>query len=436
MRERRVPGRVRADATFTRWALGIALAGLVQASASAQAPVVERVSFDQAVERALARNPTLAQATAGILRAEAILQQTRSLSLPTLGGFVSTLTIDPVPSFDEDRISPRTQATAGFALGVPLIVPVEWALRNQAADQVGIARQDVAEIRRQIAVSTGRAYLTVIGLKRVVELNALARDTARSHSQYARQRLEGGVGSRLNYLRADQEAVSDETRVEEAQLGVLRAQEALGVLMGAEGPVDTTEEPTFPVPPDATDADALLVRPDVQLVTLRQSAAERVVNDSWRERLPSVSGFFDPQWVQPAGLFNEPRSLSARLLFQVPLFDSGLRSGRKRERQAELDVIRAERESVERQARSEIREARDAVMILERAADSARRAAALAAEVVQITDVSFRAGATTNIEVIDAQRRARDTDTAAVIAEDALRRARLDLLVAVGQFPR
>jgi len=38
--------------------------------------------------------------------------------------------------------------------------------------------------------------------------------------------------------------------------------------------------------------------------------------------------------------------------------------------------------------------------------------------------------------VIDAQRRARDAETGVAIAEHVLRRARLELLVATGQFPR
>ena len=46
------------------------------------------------------------------------------------------------------------------------------------------------------------------------------------------------------------------------------------------------------------------------------------------------------------------------------------------------------------------------------------------------------AGATTNLEVIDAERSARDAESAATIAEDAVRRARLDLLVALGRFPQ
>jgi len=76
------------------------------------------------------------------------------------------------------------------------------------------------------------------------------------------------------------------------------------------------------------------------------------------------------------------------------------------------------------------------VAATERALAHARRAADQANEVVRITDIAFREGATTNIEVIDAQRQARDAETAAAIAEDAVRRARLELLVATGRFPQ
>jgi len=55
--------------------------------------------------------------------------------------------------------------------------------------------------------------------------------------------------------------------------------------------------------------------------------------------------------------------------------------------------------------------------------------------VVEIVNVAFKAGATTNIEVIDAQRRARDADTAVAVVEDTARRARLELLAAIGRFP-
>ena len=64
-----------------------------------------------------------------------------------------------------------------------------------------------------------------------------------------------------------------------------------------------------------------------------------------------------------------------------------------------------------------------------------RQAAENALEALRITEIAYRAGATTNIEVVQAQQTARNAEIEAAVAEDRLRQARLDLLVALGQFP-
>jgi len=79
--------------------------------------------------------------------------------------------------------------------------------------------------------------------------------------------------------------------------------------------------------------------------------------------------------------------------------------------------------------------AREAVASAERSLASAQAGAGQAQEVVAIVNISFRAGAATNVEVIDAEQRARDADATVANAEDALRRARLSLLNALGLFP-
>jgi outer membrane protein TolC len=119
----------------------------------------------------------------------------------------------------------------------------------------------------------------------------------------------------------------------------------------------------------------------------------------------------------------------------VPLFDAGQRQGLKLERQAAVDVSRAAFTRAMTTARSEVRTAREAVASAERELATARAGADQARQVVDIVNVSFRAGAATNIEVVDAQRRARNADLAVAVAEDTLRRARLELLTAAGRFP-
>jgi outer membrane protein len=423
---------------------GVALlvaAAWLQGAQAAQAQTIEAIAFDDAIRRAVENNPTIQQAAAGILRAEAILQQTRALSLPSVNATLATNVIGPVPEFAGQTIVPRSQLNASLGFAVPVLQPVRWAQRNQAADQVTVSRRASDDARREIAVAAAQAYLAVIAQRRVLELNERARDNARAHYQYAQQRFEGGIGSRLNALRAQQELSTDEARVEEAGLAVRRAQEALGVLIAADGPVDAAGEPTFEVPPEtmgdtaAGDRELLGGRTDLRLFAARESAAQRVLSDTWREYLPSLTTMFQPQVLAPSGLFAPSRSWSVSFVASVPIFELGERRGRARERRALLDTVRAERADLERQASSELRAAREAVRRTERALDRARSAAEQANEVVRITDVAFREGATTNIEVIDAQRQARDAETAAAIAEDAVRRARLELLVASGRFP-
>jgi outer membrane protein TolC len=398
----------------------------------ALAQPLERLTFAQAVERAINNNPTIAQATTGIVRAEAILQQVRSSSLPALAAAMTVNVTNPV-KFGNQSVVPVVQTQTIPTFGLPILTPVAWAQRNQAGDQVVVAQKNELNVRQQIAVAAAQSYLAIIARRRVLDLNARARDNAREHFMFANQRFQGGIGSRLNALRAEQEMLSDETRVEEALLLIQLAQEALGVLVGANGPVDAVDYPVFNIP---DELGQLTNRTDIQLVMERERAAQRVYSDSWKDRLPSLNAAFTPSVLEPPGVFAKTFSWRAAVLFAVPIFDSGFRSGEAAQRLADLNVIKFERANLERQGASEIRTARDAVASTTRAFTQAQLASDRANQVVQITDVAFREGASTNIEVLDAQRQARDVETQAAIAEDALKRAQLDLLVALGRFPQ
>jgi outer membrane protein TolC len=221
----------------------------------------------------------------------------------------------------------------------------------------------------------------------------------------------------------------------EATLLLLRrAQEALGVLLVADGPVDTAGEPIFEVPGELPST-WLSGRVDIRLADAELAAAERVRKDSWKDWVPTGTASFAPQYSRrPAS--PAVGHVGGGVQFAIPIFDAGARRSLARQRDVALELTRIDRTDLERQIRADERIAREAVLITSRGLAAARRAADQANEVVRITDVAFRAGATTNLEVIDAQRQARDAESAAAIAEDRARQARLDLLVALGLFPR
>jgi outer membrane protein TolC len=398
-------------------------------------PPIETVTLDEAIARALKNNPTIAQAAEDILRAEGLLQQARAAFLPGIAANVATLVNSTERRFDDVITSPRTQATLSAAVAMPVLAASRWAAATQARDQVEIAGLSTADVRTNIAVATAQAYLEIIASKRQVEVNQRARETSLAHLDYARRRLEAGAGTRLNELRAAQEVSTDEGRLETAQLAVRRAQEALGVLMAANGPVDAAAEPVFEIPAVIEEAGWMALRPDVQLFTAEQRAADRVWRDSSKDWFPTAIASFNPQALVPASIFTTARSWRFTVDFVQPIFDSGQRRGVKRVREANRNVAALALTSLQIQARSEVRVAQESVRSLERVLASLRQAAQQAQEVLSITTFAFQAGATTNLEVIDAQRQARDADTAAAVAENTLMRARLDLLRALGRFP-
>ena len=408
-------------------------------SALAQGPtVIEPVSFDEAIRRATTANPSVAIAAANILRAEAILQQARAVTRPAISAEAGNVTLDSARKVDDDVVTPQNTFSASIPVSMPLYAPAQWARRAQADDQRRVAQASADDIRRQVGVAAAQSYLTVIGARRVVEAQERSRDTAKAFFDYANERFKAGASSRLNQLRAQQTFSSDQALVEQAQLALYRTQEALGVLLGSDHPIDATNEPAFeiPVQGDVTAAtQAVRLRTDVKLFTVEVEAARRVVDDSSKEWHPTLVGIFEPVFQQPGSVFTPEASWRAMLQFSTPLFDSGLRKDRRLERQAALQQSEVTLTTAEREAASEIRAAYEGVRRSERVLQSTRDAAAQAAQVLEITNISFRAGATTNIEVIDAQRRARDADTAVAVVEDQVRQARLDLLNALGRFP-
>lgn len=409
------------------------LAIAAPALAQTPAPAMRVVEFPQAVREAIERNPTVGQAAVSIARAEALVAQARALTLPSASANLTTTTIDAARGFDGGVTQPRNQIALG---GDVRYVVGGFAVMGQARDQVDVATATSVQAKQGVAIAAAEAYLAVIAGRRQVEVATRAVETAQAHLDYADRRLQGGAGSRLNQLRAAQAVTGDRLQLEQAQLGLRRAQEALGVALASDGPVNAGAEPAFDVPATIDENAWMRARPDLVTQETIRRAAERVVRDSWIDWTPFPTVAFDPQIVTPSGLFQPSKTWRLTVSAVQPLFDGGQRRAQKRVRQTVVDQSTFALNGLQIQARSEVRIAQESVQSLDRALTTARTAVDQATEVLRITTAAFEVGATTNIEVIDAQRSLRDAEAAAASSEDAVRHARLDVLIAIGQFPQ
>ncbi len=395
------------------------------------------VHFDEAVARAVQHNPTVLRAVQAIHEAEALLSQARAASLPAISARASYTRLDA------DRIAaggtialPADSFNVGLSVSVPLLAPHDWLQWKRAREDIDVARAAERDVQRQVALATARTYLAVITQRRLLEITESSQLAARAQYELARTRFLGDVGTRIDVARAAEEVAGLESTLGGLRVGLVRAREALGVLAGSDGPLDATDlalPDALPSPEEAVGA--VNRRADVDLARRRLTLAKARYGDRWADLLPTVTGTFQPGYQAPPLLTVPTLGWQATVNLNLPLYDGGLRYGTWRQNAVRADEARIDLEAALRQASSEVRIAFETIRRADEGARSANEAATFAEEALGLAVLKYRAGASTNFETIDAERRAREAHTRAAIAEDSARNARLDLLSATARFP-
>jgi outer membrane protein TolC len=402
----------------------------------------EPVTFAEAVRRAAAQAATATIAVEEVRRAEALLVEARAGSLPLLSANASLTLLDadrrqPAPTATDPNASrvvvARDQRNANLSLQVPLLAPSRWATWAVASEGVAVARAAEADVRRTVVLTAARAYLAILAQKRVIDVSRSAREIAKARFEFARARRSGGIGNALEELRAEQQLATSEAQLDNGEVGLARAQEALGFATGADAPLDAADEPRFAAEGSGADAEAR--RLDLRAARERVQGAETVLRYGWTDWLPSLLASAQAFANDPATFTTPSTGWQLQFLLSVPLFEGGLRVGQQREREALEREAKIQLDATLRQVHSDVRLATDTVSRQEAALGSSRVAADRAKRVLGLTIEAYKAGATNDLDVSTAQQQSRDADLQAVIAEDAVRQARLDLLAAVGQFP-
>ena len=400
-------------------------------------PAAEKITLGDAVSRALGRNPSVAVALSEIDRADALVKQARSGWFPTLNAYAAYTRLDHDRVFNGVRELSINEVTANLTLTVPLVSAPAWVNTRLAKDNRRIAEASAADVRRQVAQATARAYLTVVTQHRLIAAAETARSNAKDHFDYAHTRFVGGIGRSIDEVRAQQDLASVDVQVQQTYFGLAHAREGLGVLLAASAPVDSVDEVDLGAMPSLVSAlqEAPSRRPDIRVLSEKVVTAKQASDDVWAFYAPFLSLVGEPFIQHPPTVLQPGTGWAAQVVLSLPIYDGGQRNGVSHERDALYAESRANLDAGLRQAQSDVRVSFEEMLRADQGLGSARDAARLAHKAYDLATLAYRAGASTNIEVLDAARQARDADTATAQAEDLSRQARLDLLVSAGRFP-
>ncbi|MQA31108.1 MAG: hypothetical protein GEU82_14960 [Luteitalea sp.] len=298
---------------------------------------------------------------------------------------------------------------AGFAefLQVEQSLPVFGA--RAALSRAGVAATAAAEAERDARLWTVRADAATA----VARLSAaqVRLDATQAHTRdverligILRTREREGEGSRFDRLRAEQELRETRLLATSAAVDAAEARASLDAML----PRDVTVARIMPVgdpQPSPASVDVLMTRAVSMRAELRalQRAIERADLESAaarRARLPAPTLFGGLKRADEE--FGREQGGVFGLSVSVPLFDAGAREAARWT--AERSLVEAERTSFERQIRSEIASAFEALALRQAALSEYGEAAG--DELTQIAEVAYREGEVGILELLDAVRTA------------------------------
>jgi len=414
------------------------------------------ISLEEAVLRAVRESEEMAAARPARAQAEARVTQAVSGALPQINSniiynraiktiFDDAAAIPPIdqadipPAFDlnkppEERFDllsgllardfmgalfqglpfgRKNTYMATLTLAQPIYVGGKiGAAMNVAKHFRTAARNQVKEAEAEISLQVRSAYLTAGLAQRLHRIAMESKRVAAAHMDQVQAFYEAGTASEFELLRARVDLENRDPVVVQADNGATMALLDLKRLVNipAEQPVHLTTilDPSLAPVDEEGLRQALRLRPIIEAAREAVAMRDEAVTIARGDRLPTVTflgtmGFQAfPDDPMPPGFDEWRKDWSAALLVSVPIFDGFRTRGRVDQARADLKLAQLEevqlKEGLSLQLEGALAEYRTArAQVLAR-----RETAILASRTLELAEVRFASGLSTQLEVSDA----------------------------------
>jgi outer membrane protein len=303
-----------------------------------------------------------------------------------------------------------------------------------------IASAEAGEIgqRYKTALETDSSYYDVLVNQELTRVGRERETRARQALAIARARVSSGAAVPTDSLQLTLELVRSEVDLLQQGNALRRAQLDLGRRVGAGGPVDGVPADTLPAPdlplslPEALRG-ALDQGPQFRSARANESAAEAVLKSQRGDYLPTLSvGALHQRY--DTQLFPGASNVSS-LTFSIslPIWDDGLREIEITRARVNRDVTRAVREDLERAIRRDVTDAYDVYQTSRAAVGLAQVGVTVARETYRMQELRYRSGASTILDLLDAQVNLAEAEASLVQARYATRLALAGLEAILGR---
>lgn len=379
-------------------------------------------SLDEAVARALEVDENYSAARYGVEAAAGDVSAARGAYFPALtldAAAVKTVgvperTIDLPLDLPVDFSVPmgfEEQITAGATLSQTIWAGgrVAGAYRT-AKERMRLAASEEKTARAEVIYSTKRAYYDLILAREVAATEEASLENAREHLAVTEKRLDAGLASRYEAMRAQVEVANMSAEVDEARAKMRTAELALGARLNvtADERLELTDgfadELVLPALDDALAASS--ERPELKRLDAEKKINERGIELARAADNPLLGATvrfeeYALDFTVDPGQWDEKWTFT--LGFSWPLFDGLATRGRVRSARAALNALGETEAAAVEAVEMEVRVAYENALAAENSARTGADNVALAEEALKIAETGYTAGTISHLELLDAR---------------------------------
>ncbi len=402
------------------------------------------LTLEEALEAARTNNLDLKAARARLEQAEESSRRAWAGYLPTVSVGASYTrnsneAVVALPGGPEIVIQPFDQLGAQAEVRQALIAPQLWAGIRASYSAERLATLNTEQAKREILFGVAQAFYGAAAQQSAMTAQERLLEVNQARVKDTRARYEAGTVTRVALLRAELDLTRAEQDLVRTRNALAAAKLALATLMVRE---DTNfelappPEPELPAQNGELADQALKQRADVAASREAVELARINRQGAWLAYLPSLGLSAQARTSNAAGFTGQATIWSITLGLNWTIWDGGLREIALREQAARIVESTAQQRASELRAVEEVKRAQ---LDLETALGNrtrAQQAVELARETQRLTEISFKAGVATYLEVADANAALTGAEVGFVNERLNASLAALRLLRAIGGFGR
>ncbi|WP_422689171.1 efflux transporter outer membrane subunit [Comamonas endophytica] len=364
------------------------------------------------VERAGDANTDIQQAAARLAEARALLRSADAQRLPQLGA--SAGVARQAGAQFANGASPATLGTAGLNLSYEVDLSGRLSRASEAALLDAQARAALLQSTRlMVQADVAQTYLQLRAVQAERALVAQSLDIYRDSLRLTTRRAQAGDAAELDVARMQTEVSATESELLALDRQQAALAHALALLAGdIAGRLELPEgaaQATLPVIPAGVPAAVLARRPDVaaaQATVQAELARVGIAQAAWFPdiALTAQGGYASPELGDL--LRWSARSWGLNALLSLPLFDGGRRAAQEEGAKARLEAAVAAQRGQVLTALRDVEDQLSALRLLAAQSEVLEQSVRSAERASHLSDVRWRNGYVSQLELLDARRNA------------------------------